>query len=92
MLFILLDDVLGVGVELQNFLIVTTSQKDVLFSVSRVEFDASWHSFVGEAMNDFTIFGVPELDALVVAGAQEAASIVLKANVADRFLVTHVSS
>tara|TARA_B110000285_G_C14739824_1_gene430232 strand:+ start:256 stop:507 length:252 start_codon:yes stop_codon:yes gene_type:complete len=83
MLFILLDDVLGVGIELQDFLIVTTSQKDVLFTIRRVKFDAGWHTFVGEAMNDFTIFGVPELDALVVACAQETASIVLKANVAN---------
>ena len=92
MLFILLDDLLGVRIKLEDLLVGAASEEDVLLVISWVELDTEWHSLVGEGLDHFACLGVPQLYDSVKTCTEEPLAIVCEADISDCFLVAYVSS
>ena len=92
MLLVLLDDVLLVGVELEDLFVRAARQEDVLLVLCWMELDAEGRALVGIAPYDFTSFGVPQLHHPIEACTQEPSAIVGEADVPHCFLVALVGS
>ena len=92
MLLILLDDVFGVGIELEDFLVGTTSQENMLLIFSRMEFNAERCFAISETPNNFAGLGVPKLNDFVERCGEEFTTIVRKLNVSDGLGVAHISA
>ena len=69
MLFVLLHNLFGIGVKLQNFAVRTPSQENVLFVVRWMELDAEWRAAIGESTDGFACLCVPKLNGPIVARA-----------------------
>jgi len=91
-LFILLHWFFLIDIVLHDLFVRTTSQKDVLLVVAWVELNALRVLLCLVIPDNLSCLGVPEVDALVEAGAQEFVSIVGEADVTNGFAVSHVGT
>lgn len=57
-----------------------------------MKFDAEWGSTICKTTNDFSSFGVPQLNSSVIASWEESLTIISKANIPYSLRMTHIRS
>jgi len=92
MLFVLLCDLTGVSIKLQDLLVCTTGKEYVLFIICRMEFDTEGSFVVRERADHLPGLSVPQLDNLIESCTKEATAIIAETNVPYSLLVAHVGS
>lgn len=73
------------GTYLDDLLIGHTREEDMLFVLVRMELDDVGYLAVAEPLQTLASFGIPELDLTIVATRQELGSVIVEAQVFDRF-------
>jgi hypothetical protein len=90
MLLILLNDFASISVILNDLLVGTTSQENVLSIIRRVIFNTEGSLSVCEASDYLASLCVPKLNNLVKASTQESSTIIAEAYVSHSLRMTHV--